>query len=62
MASGTAFAISYTVCIPLLLCHGRLADMSAQSILSEVTLDNLVVFSVRYKYGLIQLHSAFRSD
>ncbi|KAG6333710.1 hypothetical protein ID866_5377 [Astraeus odoratus] len=33
MASGTAFAISYT------------------STLSEVTMDNLVVFSVRYKYG-----------
>jgi len=48
MAAGTAFAISYQVSYTL-LCHAEHELIIAQSDLSQVTMENLVVFSVAYK-------------
>ena len=48
-AAGTAFAISYEVSVPSLGLVPPLIP-PRQSDINNVTPDNLVVFSVRYKY------------
>jgi hypothetical protein len=50
-AAGTAFAISYQVRAPFTFyAYSQLIYFFHQSDINKVTPDNLVVFSVRYKY------------
>jgi hypothetical protein len=48
MAAGTAFAISYDVGFTV-LCHPNTRLTIEQSDISKVTMENLTVFTVRYK-------------